>query len=309
MDIRAAEISAILKDQIKNFGKEAQVSEIGQVLSVGDGIARVYGLDNVQAGEMVEFQDGTKGMALNLEADNVGIVIFGSDSEIREGDTVVIDRGMAYQDNFAEIRSRKLHYIVAARQAERNAWLDEFEDLSGFVEIERPKGVSAVRVRKQVKDGEAYILCLSEGRKLKDRAIREKQEQRFLAEVKKLQARIAAGKLKKEVKIGEAIGRMRERYPRVGRYYPLTYDDQLKRIDDARDKAKYELATELDGAYILRTDRTDLNAEEVWRLYITLTRAEAAFRAIGAAGRLAEAKGRKHPAGARAADRRCRKHF
>ncbi len=88
MDIRAAEISSILKDQIKNFGKEAQVSEIGQVLSVGDGIARVYGLDNVQAGEMVEFPGGIAGMALNLEVDNVGIVIFGDDRDIKEGDTV-----------------------------------------------------------------------------------------------------------------------------------------------------------------------------------------------------------------------------
>lgn len=88
MDIQAAEISAILKEQIKGFGAEAQVSEIGQVLSVGDGIARVYGLDNVQAGEMVEFPGGIKGMALNLEQDNVGVVIFGSDREIKEGDTV-----------------------------------------------------------------------------------------------------------------------------------------------------------------------------------------------------------------------------
>ncbi|MBV5264729.1 F0F1 ATP synthase subunit alpha [Pinisolibacter aquiterrae] len=88
MDIRAAEISAILKEQIKNFGQEAEVSEVGQVLSVGDGIARVHGLDKVQAGEMVEFANGTRGMALNLEVDNVGIVIFGSDREIAEGDTV-----------------------------------------------------------------------------------------------------------------------------------------------------------------------------------------------------------------------------
>ena len=88
MDIRAAEISAILKEQIKNFGQEAEVSEIGQVLSVGDGIARVYGLDNVQSGEMVEFADGTRGMALNLEVDNVGIVIFGDDRHIKEGDVV-----------------------------------------------------------------------------------------------------------------------------------------------------------------------------------------------------------------------------
>ncbi|MDF2372658.1 MAG: F0F1 ATP synthase subunit alpha [Rhizobiaceae bacterium] len=88
MEIRAAEITAILKEQIKNFGKEAEVSEVGQVLSVGDGIARVYGLDNVQAGEMVEFPGGIRGMALNLEADNVGVVIFGSDRDIKEGDTV-----------------------------------------------------------------------------------------------------------------------------------------------------------------------------------------------------------------------------
>jgi F-type H+-transporting ATPase subunit alpha len=88
MDIRAAEISAILKKEIANFGTEAEVTEVGQVLSVGDGIARVYGLDNVQAGETVEFQDGTKGMALNLEADNVGIVIFGDDRAIKEGQTV-----------------------------------------------------------------------------------------------------------------------------------------------------------------------------------------------------------------------------
>ncbi|MBP0437646.1 F0F1 ATP synthase subunit alpha [Tianweitania sediminis] len=88
MDIRAAEISAILKDQIKNFGREAEVSEVGSVLSVGDGIARVYGLDNVQAGEMVEFPGGIRGMALNLESDNVGVVIFGADRDIKEGDTV-----------------------------------------------------------------------------------------------------------------------------------------------------------------------------------------------------------------------------
>ena len=88
MDLRAAEISAILKEQIANFGTEAEVAEVGQVLSVGDGIARVYGLDRVQAGEMVEFPGGIRGMALNLESDNVGVVIFGNDSTIKEGDTV-----------------------------------------------------------------------------------------------------------------------------------------------------------------------------------------------------------------------------
>src|ERR1700689_4993509 len=88
MEIRAAEISAILKKQISEFGTEADVAEVGQVLSVGDGIARVYGLDKVQAGELVEFPNGVKGMALNLETDNVGVVTFGDDTGIGEGDTV-----------------------------------------------------------------------------------------------------------------------------------------------------------------------------------------------------------------------------
>ena len=88
MDIRAAEISAVLKEQIANFGAEAEMAEVGRVLSVGDGIARVYGLDEVESGEMVEFEDGTRGLALNLEADNVGVVIFGDDKNISEGSTV-----------------------------------------------------------------------------------------------------------------------------------------------------------------------------------------------------------------------------
>ena len=88
MTINPSEVTKLLKDQIKNFGEKAEVSEIGTILSVGDGIARVYGLDNVQAGEMVEFEDGSKGMALNLENDNVGVVIFGDDRKIKEGDTV-----------------------------------------------------------------------------------------------------------------------------------------------------------------------------------------------------------------------------
>jgi F-type H+-transporting ATPase subunit alpha len=88
MQINPSEITKILKEQIKNFGEKAEVSEIGKVLSVGDGIARVFGLDNVQAGEMVEFEDGSKGMALNLESDNVGIVVFGDDRKIKEGSTV-----------------------------------------------------------------------------------------------------------------------------------------------------------------------------------------------------------------------------
>ena len=124
MDIRAAEISAILKDQIKNFGQEAEVTEVGQVLSVGDGIARVFGLDNVQAGEMVEFESGVRGMALNLETDNVGIVIFGTDREIKEGQTVKrtrCDRGRAGRQGIAGPRRR------CARQSDRRQGRDQIE--------------------------------------------------------------------------------------------------------------------------------------------------------------------------------------
>ena len=88
MEINPSEVTKILKEQIKKFGDKAEVTEVGQVLSVGDGIARIYGLDNVQAGEMVEFADGSKGMALNLESENVGVVIFGDDKSIKEGDIV-----------------------------------------------------------------------------------------------------------------------------------------------------------------------------------------------------------------------------
>ena len=110
MAIQAAEISAILKEQIKNFGQEAEVAEVGRVLSVGDGIARVHGLDNVQAGEMVEFPGGIRGMALNLEADNVGVVIFGSDRDIGEGDIVKrtkLDRRRAGRQGAARPRGRR----------------------------------------------------------------------------------------------------------------------------------------------------------------------------------------------------------
>ena len=116
MDIRAAEISSILKSQIANFGAEAHVSEVGQVLSVGDGIARAYGLDKVQAGEMVEFENGARGMALNLESDNVGIVIFGADREIKEGQTVKRtgrDRRRADRQGASRPRRRR------ARQSDR----------------------------------------------------------------------------------------------------------------------------------------------------------------------------------------------
>ena len=204
-----------------------------------------------------------------------------------KGATVVVDRGLAYAENLAEIRRRELHYVVAARQPERDQWRDEFEEAEGFEEVHRqpsPRNPfqkkSTVRVKRVAGETEQWILCSSSERVAKDRAIREKQETRFLADMAKLQERIAAGRLVEEVAIGEAIGRLKERYPRVARYHALRFDAterKLKHQPDAEKKAKTE---RLDGTYLLRTDREDLSADEAWRIYITLTRAESAFRSM-----------------------------
>jgi transposase len=220
----------------------------------------------------------TLGRMLDLLKDRVGL---------SEGSTVVVDRGLAYAENLQEIRDRKLHYVVAARQPERDQWLDDFENQEGFESVPRPPSPrnpfqkkSLVRVKAITQGQETIVLCTSEGRTAKDRAIREKQEGRFLADLERLQRRIDGGRLKREVKIGEAIGRLKQRYPRVARYHTIRYDvasGKLSHEPNAEKKAKAEL---LDGGYLLRTDRTDLTAREAWLMYMTLTRAENAFRSI-----------------------------
>jgi len=201
------------------------------------------------------------------------------------GQTIVVDRGMAYEDNLATMRQRNLHFIVASRQPERLQWLEEFEQDEGFVEVIRPNSPwnpaqekPQVWVKRQETPDGAVILCRGAGRIAKDRAIREKQERRFLTDVAKLTTRIAAGRLSNEEKVGEAIGRLKERYPRVARYWMLSYDPKAKRLSCVVDESRRAKAEQLDGCYLLKTDRTDLSAEETWKLYITLTRVEDAFR-------------------------------
>jgi len=203
------------------------------------------------------------------------------------GMTVVVDRGMAYAENLQEIRDRNLHYVVATRQPERDQWLDDFENPEGFEEVFRepsPRNPfqkkSTVRVKRLVRDKETFILCISSERVAKDRAIRVKQEGRFLADVEKLQRRIDKGRLVREVAIGEAIGRLKERYPRVARYHTLCFDASQRRLVHQPNEEKKAKAELLDGGYLLRTDRDDLSGPEAWLLYMTLTRAEAAFRAM-----------------------------
>lgn len=206
---------------------------------------------------------------------------------LKEGQTVVIDRGMAFEDNIKQIRDRNLHYIVASRQGERDEWLSEFEELEGFEEIHRsPSPLNPFQKKsrvliKKIRQGEmTYVLCVSEGRTEKDKAIRQKQEQRFLCDTEKLKKRIDMGRLVDEAVINEAIGRIKERYPRVARYYKLKYNKQSKKLICGQDNERMQKTEILDGSYLLKTDRGDLSADEMWRIYMTLTRAEAAFRAM-----------------------------
>ena len=203
----------------------------------------------------------------------------------RGGATVVVDRGMAFADTLKEITDRGHHYLVASRQAERTPHLDAFEDATGWAEVIRqpsPRNPgqkkSRVEIKRQVVAGEVHILCRSEGRTAKDRAIREKHEQRFLGDLKKLQARVSTGRLREDAKVHEAIGRLKERYPRVARYYALTYDAAAPTVTWALHDDKKTKAAQLDGGYLLKTDRPDLTDEEIWRLYMLLTRVEDAFR-------------------------------
>ncbi len=203
------------------------------------------------------------------------------------GATVVVDRGMAFADNLQQIQARGYHYLVASRPGERNAHLDDFEAEAGWQEILRvpsPRNPgqqkTRVLVKRKVVGDEVHILCKSDGREAKDRAIREKHEQRLLADLRKLQARVARGKLKDPTKIHEALGRLKERYPRVARYYALGYDAATAAVTWVEQAEKKAVAQRLDGGYLLKTDRQDLTDEEIWRTYILLTRVEAAFRAM-----------------------------
>jgi transposase len=201
--------------------------------------------------------------------------------------TVIVDRGMAFDENLEQIRKRGMHYLVAGLQPERNQWLDEFESDDGWQDIVRvpsPRNPfqkkSRVEIKRQQKDGVVYILCRSEGREQKDRAIRETKEAKLIADLNKLQQRLAKGRLKEENKIQRAIGRLQERYPRVARYYEISYDSANKNLSWQEHADKKAIANKLDGSYVLKTDRQDLTADEIWRTYILLTRVEDAFSDI-----------------------------
>ena len=203
------------------------------------------------------------------------------------GSTVVVDRGMAYDENLRQIRAHGMHYIVAGRQPERNEWLDDIENEDDWEEVIRipsPRNPfqkkSRAQIKRRTREGEVFILCISEGREEKDRAIRVKHEERLIKDLEGLKARVEKGQLKKSDKIHEAIGRLKERYPRVARYYRIEYDAERKSVSWQEDAEKKAIAAKLDGSYVMKTDREDLTADEVWRTYILLTRVESAFRSM-----------------------------
>jgi transposase len=204
---------------------------------------------------------------------------------LKPGATVVVDRAMAYDENIAELRNRNLHYVVASRQPERDRWLADFADTDGFTPVLRqpsPRNQaqikSAIEVKTRSEGEHTYVLCRSEQRIAKDRAIRTKHEERLHADIDKLSKRIANGKLVDLAKINQAIGRLYERYPRVARYFNLTYDQRDGTLKVEFDLDGHAHAERLDGCYLLKTSRTDLSGDELWRIYILLTRAENAFR-------------------------------
>jgi hypothetical protein len=194
---------------------------------------------------------------------------------------------MAFAANLAQIRARGHHYLVAARYPERGAHQDAFADDADWTEVRRgpsPRNPgqkkTRVFIKRQTVGDEVHILCRSDARSEKDRAIRDTHEQRLLTDLRKLQARVASSRLRDVAKIQEAIGRLKERYSRVARYYAITYDATPPALHWTEHAEKKAAASALDGTYLLKTDRQDLADDEVWRLYILLTRVEAAFRAL-----------------------------
>ena len=189
------------------------------------------------------------------------------------GATVVVDRGMASAENL-----KRDQYLAAFEARETDAtWQAVVREVSPTNPAQK-KG--QLWIKRCQAGKEQHILCVSEGRIEKDRAIREKQEHRLLAAVSKLTTRIATGRLVNPAKIHQAIGRLQERYPRVSRYYAMAYEPATRTFTAHAIPEKKAQASTLDGGYILKTDRTDLTAEEIWHTYVLLTRVEAAFRAM-----------------------------
>lgn len=248
------------------------------------------------------------------------------------GRTVMTDRGLSSIANLKLLAERGYHYVVAAKQKERDALLAQLNEDEGWSEAQgrsakirikrvpadlvtaiktaavEKKAAKAVAAAEKVKNApeakdiellkqkaeaasqeeaearfmlghkEQWMLCVSAGRTEKDKAIREKQELRLLKDLKALSKRVASGALKAKPKVHEAIGRLKERYPRVAKYYEISYDDKSATLQWQENQLRKLAAESLDGSYLLKTDRSDISDEEIWHCYTLLSRVEAAFR-------------------------------
>lgn len=196
------------------------------------------------------------------------------------GSLVVMDRGFASADNLKLVRERHYDYLMAGFQNQRNGLAGDFEDLEGWEEIQPSAMKLPVRIKRIEKGDEVLLLCVSPARAEKERAIRERQEKKLAKDLEALTKAVAKaldrGEPLEDEELGERIGRLRERYPRAGRYYQVERRDGI--LEWTRLVEKHARAEELDGAYFLRTSRKDMGPEEIWRTYITLTRIESAFR-------------------------------
>lgn len=230
-----------------------------------------------------EVFDGNRNDSTTVE-DMLGVLERRVDSQGHA--LVVIDRGMSSPENLERIRGRGYDYVAAVSGSDREDYLEKLELQSGWSEVVRTPSPNnefqkktKIKVRCVEESEDTLILCFSEQRQAKDRAIREKHEGRFLVDVEKLSRRIARGKLKDEKKIQQAIGRLRERYPRVARYYVLDHTPGegfgCRLNGDKRDRA-----AQLDGTYLLKTSRQGLQDHEIWLLYSLLSRIENAFRSL-----------------------------
>jgi transposase len=196
------------------------------------------------------------------------------------GFTVVMDRGFASETNLELVRGRHHHYLVAGFQNQRGPLLDEFEALLGWTELQPNAMKTPIRIKRIERSEVTFLLCVSPARAEKDRAIRERQEQRLLKDLEKLGERVRLAQEKAQpltdADLFERIGRLRERYPRAARYYAMERQEGVLVWPVKVDKR--QRAEELDGAYFLKTSRQDLEPEEIWRTYMVLTRVESAFR-------------------------------
>jgi transposase len=193
---------------------------------------------------------------------------------------VVVDGGMATQDNLEKLTAAGYDYITVKKRPTRLAYEPWFAEPDGFTAVRGREGKPPILVKALIENGERLVCCYSEARAAKEESILSRAEARFLRDSQKLQGRVDRGRLKRAEAIHRAIGRLQERHPRVARFYQLSYFPDENRLDLARLDEKFEQARQVVGGYVLRTNRLELDDEQIWKIYIMLTRLEAAFRSL-----------------------------